>query len=93
MAVIGIDIIQQRPTDLSLYLSTVVRFLIIVCHNADQSCPRIFPGMMHRLLWPFDDPAHLVRSPEETLNEFRRIREEIRVKTTEWLAEQPIPQS
>ena len=88
MAEIGIDISQQQPKDVSEYLGKMaVRYLIIVCENADQSCPRIFPGMMHRLFWPFDDPAHFVGSPDETLNEFRRVRDEIREKIVDWLAE------
>ena len=88
MAEVGVDISQQRPKDVSEYLGKMaVRYLIIVCHNADQSCPRIFPGMMHRLFWPFDDPAHFVGSPEQTLYEFRRVRDEIRERIVEWLAE------
>jgi arsenate reductase len=89
MAEIGIDIGQQYPKDVTEYLGKMaVRYLIIVCDNANESCPRTFPGMMNRLFWPFDDAAHFVGTPEETLNEFRRVRDEIRQKIVDWLAEE-----
>lgn len=49
-----------------------------VCGNADQVCP-IFPGQLNRHHWGFDDPAHAQGSDEEVLEEFRWIRDEIRM--------------
>ncbi len=58
MAEDGIDISGGRPKGLTEFLGHMsVRYLIIVCGGAQESCPRIFPGVMHRLYWPFDDPA------------------------------------
>jgi len=82
----GIDISSQRPKDLKQYLGRIpVRHLIIVCSDADESCPRVFPGMSQRLFWPFDDPAKFVGSPEETAAEFRRVRDQIGERIREWL--------
>lgn len=49
--------------------------------------PRIFPGMIDRVFWRFDDPAKSVGAPEATLAEFRRVRDEIRVRILRWLHE------
>jgi arsenate reductase len=82
----GIDISEQRPKGLQEFLGRMpIRYLIIVCSGADESCPRIFPGLSERLFWPFDDPAHFEGTPEETVAEFRRVRDEIRERVIEWL--------
>ena len=84
----GIDISGHRPKDLQEFLGHMpVRHLIIVCDGANESCPRIWPGVLNRLYWPFDDPAAFVGSPEATRNEFRRIRDEIKTKILAWLQE------
>jgi len=86
MAELGIDISSQRPKDLKEFLGRLlVRYLIIVCSGANETCPRIFPGLSERLYWPFDDPAHFEGTDEETLAEFRRVRDEIRERIAQWL--------
>jgi arsenate reductase (thioredoxin) len=90
MAEKGIDISHQEPTNVSEYLGRLaVRHLIIVCAGANERCPRIFPGMMNRMFWPFDDPATIVGSPEATLEKFRAVRDEIETRIQEWLKETP----
>jgi arsenate reductase len=86
----GIDISQQVPTNVSAYLGRLaVRYLIIVCAGANEKCPRIFPGTMNRMFWPFDDPATFVGSPEAALEEFRTVRDQIESRIMEWLSENP----
>lgn len=83
---VGVDISDQHPKGLEDFLGRMaVRHLIIVCSGADENCPRIFPGLNERLFWPFDDPAAFEGSPEETLEEFRRVRDEIRERIALWL--------
>jgi len=90
MAEAGVDIAGQQPTHVKDYLGRFpIRYLIIVCDGANEECPRIFPGVMHRLFWPFDDPAKLTSSDEEVLAGFRRVRDEIRERIVEWLATSP----
>jgi arsenate reductase (thioredoxin) len=73
---IGIDIGQQRPKPLRDFLGHVpVRHLLIVCDNANGSCPTTWPGTLSRSYLPFDDPAGFDGTPEETLDEFRRVRD------------------
>lgn len=84
---IGIDVSGQHPKGLKEFLGRLpVRYLIIVCDGADESCPRIFPGLVERIFWPFDDPARFEGSPEATLIEFRMVRDEIRDRIVSWLA-------
>lgn len=86
MAEDGIDLSSQRPKHVSNYLGHMaVHYLIIVCGGADESCPRIWPGLGERLYWPFDDPAGYVGTAQETLAEFRRVRDEIKEQITTWL--------
>ena len=86
MAEDGFDISQQRPKHLKTYLGHMpVRYLIVVCGGANENCPRIWPGLNQRLYWPFDDPASYEGSPEDTLDEFRRVRDEIKTKIQSWL--------
>jgi arsenate reductase (thioredoxin) len=86
MAEDGIDLSKQYPKHLKQYLGQVpVRYLAIVCGGANEECPRIWPGMHERLFWPFDDPAAFVGSETDTLNEFRRVRDEIKQHILTWL--------
>jgi arsenate reductase len=86
MAEDGVDISQQHPKHLTEYLGQMpVRYLVIVCDGANESCPRIWPGMGERLYWPFDDPAGFRGSEQETLGEFRRVRDAIKTHILSWL--------
>jgi arsenate reductase (thioredoxin) len=73
---IGIDISAHRSKHLSEFLDAPVDTVITVCGNADQACP-MFPGMVRRYHWPFNDPAKVEGSENEVLPVFRRIRDEI----------------
>lgn len=88
MAERGIDIRQQKPKDCDQFLGRLpVHHLVIVCSGANETCPRIFPGMLQRHFWPFDDPAKFTGSPEATLSEFRRVRDLIEQRLTQWIEE------
>ena len=85
MAEAGIDISGQRPKSLSRFLgSAPVRHVLIVCDNANQTCPRVWPGCFTRTYMPFDDPTQFVGTEEETLAEFRRVRDEIGQALKSW---------
>ena len=84
----GVDISGQHPKGIREFLGRIpVRYLLIVCGGANETCPRIWPGMRERLFWPFDDPASFEGSPEDVRNEFRRVRDQIRDRIESWLAE------
>jgi arsenate reductase (thioredoxin) len=89
MAEKGIDISRQMPTDVGEYLGQLaVRHLVIVCDRANEKCPRIFPGMLNRMFWPFDDPASFVGSEAATLEKFRAVRDEIESRIKQWLEDE-----
>ena len=88
MAEKGIDISRKEPTDVGEYLGRMaVRYLIIVCQGANEKCPRIFPGMLNRMFWPFDDPATFEGTPAAKLEKFRMVRDQVEARIREWLAE------
>jgi arsenate reductase len=83
---IGIDISGQRPKDVRDFLGkATVRHVLIVCDNANQSCPRVWPGAFSRTFMPFDDPAAATGNESERLEVFRRIRDEISEAMRKWI--------
>jgi arsenate reductase len=73
----GIDISNNTPVNVSKYLNDDWDYVITVCDDANETCP-VFPGRVkHRLHFGFEDPSHFKGTEIQTLNEFRRIRDEI----------------
>jgi arsenate reductase (thioredoxin) len=78
MKKVGIDISKHRPTHVSQYLNEEWDYVITVCDSAKETCP-VFPGKVrHRLHMGFDDPSHVKGSYTEIINEFYRVRNDIR---------------
>ena len=74
----GIDISKNKPKNVDLYLNEEWDYVITVCDNANEVCP-VFPGKVrNRLHMGFDDPSHVKGSYTEIINEFYRVRNEIR---------------
>jgi arsenate reductase len=85
MQEIGINIATARPKDLTEFLNNPrVRDVLIVCDNANQTCPRSWRGDFTRTFMPFDDPAAARGAEDEQLAVFRRIRDEIGRAMREW---------
>jgi arsenate reductase (thioredoxin) len=83
----GIDTSKLRSKDVAEFLGRLtVNHLIVVCDNAEGSCPRIFPGILDRQFWPFDDPPAFQGTDEEKLNKFREVRDQIDQRIQKWLA-------
>ena len=66
----------HRSKHLEEFLDQKVHTVVTVCGYADQACP-IFPGMVKRYHWGFDDPAKATGNEEEVFVAFRRVRDEI----------------
>ena len=87
MAEKGVDLADHRPKSYREFLGRIpVHTVIIVCDGAARSCPSVWPGVMERLMWPTDDPAAFVGSGDETLEEFRRVRDELEARVLDWLS-------
>jgi arsenate reductase len=92
MAEVGVDIAGHQADGIERYLGRVpIYHLVIVCDQAAQTCPRIWPGARERHEWFFEDPSSATGSDEQRLAVFRRVRDQIRAKVQTWLAEQPEP--
>ena len=56
----------------------IFNYVITVCDsNTDKDCP-IFPGIVHRMNLPFEDPAALEGNEAEKLAKTRMIRDSIK---------------
>jgi arsenate reductase len=88
MEELGFDLSRQRSKDVTEYMGKMhFGYLITVCADAEANCPRTFPGVSHRLHWALQDPAALAGSDEDTLQVFRRVRDELDERIQAWLAE------
>ena len=77
MREIGIDISGHRSKVVDEFKDESFDYVVTVCDNANENCP-IFPGHTNRIHQSFSDPAAVEGSEEERLEEFRRVRDEIR---------------
>ena len=80
MAEAGVDISAQRSKHVSELMDVDFDFVVTVCARAHERCPA-FPGGTKVVHVGFDDPAQLAAaagSPQEAMDHFRRVRDEIR---------------
>ncbi len=89
MEEIGIRLDQQHSKSVMDYMGkTHFGYLITVCDNAEQKCPRTFPDVSQRLHWSFEDPAAVEGDEETKLLKFREIRDQIRKQVQTWVDKQ-----
>ncbi len=81
---VGIDIGNNRPTNVSGFINESFDYVITVCDNAKETCPVFLGKVKNRLHIGFEDPAESVGSDEEIITEFRKIRDEIKEKFWEF---------
>lgn len=85
MKEIGIDISSHYPKAIDQYIGEEWDYVITVCGGANESCP-VFTGKVgKRLHIGFDDPDSFMGTEEEILPEFRRVRDDIKEKMTEFI--------
>lgn len=78
MAEDHIDISNHTSNHVDEYLSIPFDYVITVCDNANEACP-FFPGTVQRFHENFPDPAKATGTAEEVMEEFRRVRDLIKV--------------
>ena len=85
----AVRVMLEAGVDISGYKSKVIDevkaipfdFVVTVCGSAHEQCP-VFPGETKVMHVGFDDPpflAQTARTEEEALNNYRRVRDEIRM--------------
>jgi arsenate reductase len=80
----GIDISNQRSKSVDEFAGQEFDYVITVCDNARERCP-VFPGKTKRIHWSFDDPAEAVGDEAARLAVFRRVRDEIKGRLSEFI--------
>ncbi len=80
MAEAGVDISNQRSKHVDELRDIPIDCVVTVCGHAHEHCP-LFPGRTRVVHAGFDDPpalARLAATEDDTLNIYRRVRDEIR---------------
>jgi arsenate reductase len=80
MAEAGVDISSQRAKHVDALRNIPFDYVVTVCDQAHESCPR-FPGRTKVIHVGFDDPPRLAKhakNEQEALSHYRRVRDEIR---------------
>lgn len=74
----GIDISNHTSNNLDEYYDIDFDFVITVCDNAKERCP-YFPTKAKKFHHNFPDPAKATGTDEEIKEQFRNVREEIKM--------------
>ncbi len=77
MREVGIDLSNQKPKMVDIFLNDTFDYVITVCDDANKSCPVFTGKVMHRLHIGFDDPAAAKGTREEVLSVYREVRDKI----------------
>lgn len=83
---LGLDTSVLRSKDIREFLGKAsVNWAIIVCEQARQRCPNIYPFALQTLYWPFDDPAAVQGTEDVKLEKFREVRDKIDERIKSWI--------
>jgi len=85
MAERGIDISGHASKTYDGLMTAPWDYVITVCDDANERCP-LFPGAAKRLHWSFADPSRATGDEEARLSVFRRVRDAIEARLSEWVA-------
>ncbi len=87
MVEVGIDLGGHTSKVVDAFVEQPWDYVITVCDAANEACPA-FPKKSSRLHWSFEDPSQATGSDDQRLEVFRRVREQIRRRVTEWIRTQ-----
>lgn len=73
----SIDISNHTSNNIDEYRNIDFDFVITVCDNAKERCP-FFPTTAKKFHHNFPDPAKATGTEEEILQQFRKVRNEIK---------------
>jgi len=86
MEEVGISLEGHTSQSFKEYMGTMLfGYLITVCTDAEERCPKAFPGVGHRIAANFEDPAAAEGTEAEKLQKFRDIRDQIDQWVQGWL--------
>jgi arsenate reductase len=81
----GIDISHHTSNNVDEYADIPFDYVITVCDNAKENCPW-FPSKAERVHQNFPDPAKAIGNPQQVMDEFRKVREMIKVYSKDFIA-------
>jgi arsenate reductase (thioredoxin) len=86
---LGMDLSGHRPKSVREFfrLGLSPRFAIILCETTEPDCPKLYPGALQVLRWPFEDPARAAGGEKVQLDTFRKVRDRIDRRIRLWLEE------
>jgi arsenate reductase len=87
MAELGIDISGHHSKTMDEFAGQPFDYVITLCGDANEKCPLFFGGV-ERVHIGFDDPSRLKGADDEVLPEYRRVRDEIRQRLTQFFTEE-----
>jgi arsenate reductase len=85
MAEDGIDITGHTSNHVDEYIEVPFDYVLTVCDNANEACP-FFPGNVTRFHYNFPDPAKAQGTPDEVMNEFRKVRDMIKAYSADFIS-------
>ena len=86
---VGIDISQNKTKSALDFYKQGKRYdyVITVCDESQsERCP-VFPSIIERIHWGFDDPSRFEGPHEEKLEKTRKVRDAIKKRIEKWLQE------
>jgi arsenate reductase len=84
MAAVGIDLSGHTSKVVDEFVEQSWDYVITVCDAANEACP-VFPKNSGRLHWSFEDPSRAIGSDDQRLEVFRRVRDQINGRITDWI--------
>jgi len=83
----GIDISNHTTNNIDEYQNIDFDFIITVCDNAKERCP-YFPTNAQKFHYNFPDPAKAKGTDAEIMDEFRKVRTQIKDFCSKFVEEQ-----
>ena len=73
----GVDISHHTSNHVDEFAAVPFDYVITVCDNANEACP-VFPSSATKLHHNFPDPAKATGTPNEIMDQFRAVREQVK---------------
>jgi len=77
MAEDGLDIAHHTSNHVDEYAAVPFAYVLTVCDHANEVCP-VFPSTAKKLHHNFPDPARATGSEEESMQQFRTVRDQVK---------------
>ncbi len=87
MREIGVDISWQRSKNMDEFSGRSFDYVITLCGDANEKCPLFFGGVQRTHLG-FPDPAAARGTEEEIMAEFRKVRDDMKDRLTDFFRKQ-----